>query len=133
MKSRWFILILLVGAAAIGMVTPLKKASSITTGSIEPPANRANDWLLAQTPKVRAEKLGRVAGEGCKGVQAFYQGKSVFNLDPQVSPKAFGLWSISCANGRSYSVLVNPEGSSKIMSCELLKAVHGGTCFKKYN
>jgi hypothetical protein len=36
--------------------------------------NPANDSLLAMSPQRQADLLGKVAGEGCKGKAAFYQG-----------------------------------------------------------
>jgi hypothetical protein len=69
--------------------------------------------------------LGKVVGEGCHGVKAFYMGSSA-------SDEA--LWSVRCSNGESYAVMISPDasGSTRVLSCATLKAMNAGECFKKF-
>ncbi len=90
-------------------------------------ANRSNDYLLALTLKARAVMLGHTVGEGCVGRDTFYMGigKTGFSKD-----KAF--WSVQCSDGQTFAVQVNPDGTTNVLECVVLQAVHGGTCFKKF-
>jgi hypothetical protein len=93
--------------------------------------NGANDWLLAQTPVVQADMLGKTVGERCKGKTAFYQGPIKNGLPiPGTEDDAF--WSVLCTDGRSFEVEVHPDGSGQVLECSVLKAMHGGECFKKF-
>lgn len=104
-------------AVALGLIT-VSAASA---------ANRANDYLLSVDPPTQATTLAGSVGENCKGKTAFYMGigKSGFSKD-----KAF--WSLRCADGREFMVQVNPDGTSNVMECAILKAVNAGTCFEKF-
>jgi hypothetical protein len=93
--------------------------------------NGANDWLLAQTPVVQADMLGKTVGERCKGKTAFYQGPIKNGLPiPGTENDAF--WSVLCMDGRSFKVEVHPDGSGQVLECSVLKALHGGECFKNF-
>lgn len=104
--------------------------------------NGANDWLLAQPNAGRADMLGKVVGDKCKGKTAFYQGtiKSDSHASADPRPKLPTLpgtendtfWSIMCYDGRSFEVEVHPDGSGKVLECAVLKAMHAGECFKKF-
>lgn len=66
------------------------------------------------------------SGEDCGSVtRNFFQG-----FDK--SRNAF--WNVACSNKMSYAIMINNDsvGSTKIMSCALLKAVNAGECFKKF-
>jgi hypothetical protein len=96
--------------------------------------NGANDWLLAQTPVAQANMLGKVVGERCKGKTAFYQGtiKSGPRALPIPGTENDTFWSVMCTDGRSFEVEVHPDGSGQVLECSVLKAMHGGECFKKF-
>jgi len=104
--------------------------------------NPANDWLLVHNGAARAERLGRVVGEGCKGQTAFYQGtiKTVSHVSSDPRPQAPVLpgtendafWSVRCADGRSYEVEVHPNGRGQVLECSVLKRLHASECFKKF-
>jgi len=148
--KRWILLTGIVGfVAAVAITrTPDQKSSEKQAGSSMKAStsshvrNPANDWLLAQTAPAAAEKLGKVAGQGCKGQVAFYQGdmKSNSGTSTDHRPKLPTLpgtendafWNVKCADGRSYSIEVRPDGSGSVLECSVLEAVHGGTCFKKF-
>ena len=89
--------------------------------------NGANAYLLSLAPNARAQMLGKVVGDRCVGKETFYMGigTSGFSRD-----KAF--WSVRCQDGRSYVVEAHPDGTSKVLECAALKALHAGECFKKF-
>ena len=89
-------------------------------------ANGANDYLLSVPPKIQASTLAKAVGENCRGQRAFYEGIGKSGLSEDK-----GFWSIRCADGRSFSVQVNPDGTSLVLECAVLKALNAGTCFKK--
>jgi hypothetical protein len=43
-------------------------------------------------------------------------------------------WNVACSNKKSYIIMINNDsvGSTRIMSCDVLKAVNAGECFKKF-
>jgi len=89
--------------------------------------NGANAWLMAAPPAQRIMKLGRVVGDGCVGKRAFYMGLGTTDISRN---RAF--WSIQCADRRSYAVQVNPDGTSKVLECWALRALHAGECFRSF-
>src|SRR5262245_46655719 len=88
--------------------------------------NSANDYLLASKPEERAKRLGNAVGEGCVGKTTFYGGIGTTGF---AKNKAF--WSVRCTDGSAFMVTIEPDGSSKVMDCKLLKAMNAGECFKK--
>jgi hypothetical protein len=104
--------------------------------------NPANDWLLAQSNAGRADMLGKVVGDKCKGKTAFYQGTIKSNSHASVDPRPKlptlpgtendTFWSIMCYDGRSFEVEVHPDGSGQVLECAVLKTTHAGECFKKF-
>ena len=88
--------------------------------------NSANAYLLSLAPEARATILGQAVGEGCVGKTTFYMGmaKSGFAKDK-------GFWSIRCQNGGAFVVEANPDGTTSVLECAVLKRVGGGECFKK--
>jgi len=65
--------------------------------------------------------LGKAAGDGCIGRKAFNMGLA----------SGVGNWSVTCTNGKSYSVGIYPDGSSKILDCSVLKSMAHVDCFKR--
>jgi Superinfection immunity protein len=164
----WTIVAIVVGSIGVGAwvynpstVTTAPITPTAPTTSTEPPApqqllrsgattpvasdevkNGANDWLLAQPNAARADMLGKVVGDKCKGKTAFYQGTiksdSRASVDPRSKlPTLRGtendtFWSIMCYDGRSFEVEMHPNGSGEVLECAALKATHAGECFKKF-
>lgn len=89
--------------------------------------NRSNDYLLSISPAEQAKMLGRVVGSHCAGHTAFYMGISETGFSQD---KAF--WSLRCVDRREFAVQVNPDGTSKVLECAVLKTMKAGTCFKKF-
>src|SRR5690349_7163683 len=102
-------------AAALGM--------ALFSTSNAHAANPANDYLLSVTPKVQAETLSKAVGEKCRGQTAFYMGLGTSGLGADK-----GFWSIRCTDGRSFAVQVNPDGTSRVLECAVLKALNAGVC-----
>jgi hypothetical protein len=94
--------------------------------------NPAHDWLLSQSSTGQVNMLAKMVGGGYRGKTAFYQGnmRSGAGALPGTENDAF--WSIRCYDGRSYEVEVHPDGSGKVLECSVLKAMHAGECFKKF-
>ena len=115
-------------------------STTITWASDVP--NPANNSLLAMSSRRQAAILGKIVGEGCKGKTAFYQGtmkdipqpKGGHRPQQPVPPTNENdtFWNVGCKNGRSYSIEVHPDGSSKVVECGAVHMFHVGECFKKF-
>lgn len=92
-------------------------------------ANPANDRLKAMPPEKRAGALAlflQQSGEKCPSVsRTFYQGSGK-NGD--------AFWDATCAGGKSWAIQVKNDsvGSTRILDCAVMKALHAGTCFSKF-
>jgi hypothetical protein len=130
------------GAALLCVVLPLAIVLSTTITWAGDIKNPANDSLLAMSPQRQADLLGKIAGEGCKGKTAFYQGtmkdlpqpkgdrRPQLPVPPEHQNDTF--WNVMCKNGRSYSIEVHPDGSNNVVECGIVKMFHLGECFKKF-
>jgi hypothetical protein len=91
-------------------------------------ANPAHDQLVSMQEHQRQLVLATFlvkSGEKCSSVtKTFYQGSDKMGN---------AYWNASCTGGASFVILVNNDatGSTRILSCKLLKAVNGGQCFTK--
>lgn len=105
-------------------------AASPTPISTPPPseeitANVASNALLKETPAKQAQALGKVVGDHCHGMRAFYDG---IGHDGVSRDQAF--WSLACKDGRTFMIMLSPsDHENKVMECSLLKAVNAGECF----
>jgi hypothetical protein len=88
-------------------------------------ANGANDYLLSVKPQVQAATLAKAVGTNCTGQTAFYMGIGKSGIS-----QGKGFWSVRCADGRPFMVQVNPNGTSSVLECGVLKRLNTGTCFK---
>jgi hypothetical protein len=121
-------------------VLPLAIIMSTTITWASDVNNPANESLLAMSARRRAEILGKIAGFGCKGKNAFYQGRMKDLPQPKgdrrpqlpVPPTNENdtFWNVMCKNGHSYSIEVHPDGSNNVVECG--KTFHLGECFKKF-
>jgi hypothetical protein len=89
-------------------------------------SNPANDYLLSISSAQQADALGKIVGDSCVGGTAFYMGAGEKGIGKD---KAF--WSLRCVDGREFEIMVNPEGSSKVLECSYLRLMNAGECFKK--
>ena len=64
------------------------------------------------------------------GYLAFYMG---FGDAGSGAGAGDGFWSIRCTDGRSFEVEVHPDGTSNVLECAVLEAVHAGHCFRKFS
>jgi len=127
---------------ALRIVFPLAIIMSTTITWAGDVNNPANDSLLAMSAQRQADILGKIAGEGCKGKAAFYQGTMKDIPQPEgdrrpqlpVPPANENdtFWNVMCKNGRSYSIEVHPDGSNNVVECGTVKMFHLGECFKKF-
>lgn len=92
-------------------------------------ANPAHEMLSKMSAAQRKSTLANFlvnSGENCPSVsRTFYQG-SLQNGD--------AFWNVACNGGDSWAVQIknDSKGSTTILSCKVLKAVGGGTCFKEF-
>lgn len=92
-------------------------------------ANPAHDQLSSMSEQQRRSVLATFlvkSGEQCSSVtKTFYQGSD---------KKGNAFWNAACARGDSFVIQVNNDatGTTRILSCKVLKAVNGGTCFTKF-
>lgn len=92
-------------------------------------ANKAHGVIEEMSDRDRNATFTRFlkqSGEDCNSViQNFFQG---FDKNRNA------FWNVACRNKNSYVIMINNDsvGSTKIMSCALLKAINAGECFKKF-
>ncbi len=89
--------------------------------------NGANDYLLTLTALQRLDMLAKVIGAGCRGQRVFYKGVGTAGLS-----KNEAFWDVTCTSGKSYEIEVHPDGSSQVLECSVLEAMHAGKCFKRF-
>lgn len=91
-------------------------------------ANPAQDRLAAMPELERSQALAvfvESGGHRCRIVaRTFFQGEDA---------KGNVFWNVACAGGESYVVVIKNDvtGSTRVMSCQRLRAVAGADCFKK--
>jgi len=91
-------------------------------------ANPAHDIISGMSEGNRKETFAALlsrGGEKCPTVsRTFYQGSD---------SKGDAFWNASCVGGQSWLVQVSndAQGSTRVMSCTMLKAMNAGTCFTK--
>jgi hypothetical protein len=85
-------------------------------------ANDAQNQLMATTEEHRRAAFQVViGGAGCDDVKrTFFQGEK---------PNGDAIWNIECDND-SYSIIVAPDGKTKLISCAQLMRLGGTQCFK---
>ena len=90
--------------------------------------NPTNAKLLAQKPADRLVNFGAAIKGGCVATKALYEG---IGKSGDAKDRAF--WSVRCANGKSYEVMIDPDvhGSTSILSCPDLQKFAHQTCFTK--
>jgi len=92
-------------------------------------ANPAHEQLSSMSESQRKSALAGLlvrSGERCSSVsRTFYQGSDKIG-------NAF--WNAACVGGDSFVIQINNDasGSTRILSCSVLKNVGGGTCFTKF-
>lgn len=92
-------------------------------------ANEAHARLMSLPEPDRATMLAaavRSAGDACdRGTRSMYQGSTKSRV---------ALWSVACRDGNAYSVSINPDrgGSTRFLSCTMLRALKAGECFRRY-
>jgi len=99
----------------VGVVVVLSVCGSVQANEAQKRIQKMSekDRRALFTFTMKDEKCGTVT-------RTFYQGA--------VSGDAF--WNVTCTNGRSYVVEVmdDAEGSTKILECDVIKAVGGTPC-----
>jgi len=91
--------------------------------------NVAHEGLQAMSEAQRKDALARLlreSGENCPvASRTFYQGSDS-------NGNAF--WNVACLGGKNWSIQIanDKNGSTRLLSCDMLAAVNGGVCFKKF-
>ena len=92
-------------------------------------ANPAHDRLQRMSSEDRNSfftKWLQGSGESCDvATRNFHQG---------TGKTGDVFWNVACRNGKAYSIMIynDAEGTNKVVSCAVLKALNGGECFKKF-
>jgi hypothetical protein len=92
-------------------------------------ANPAHEQLMRMSGTERNAALTnflKSSGEKCDSVtRSFFQGSD---------RRGNAFWNAACRNGQAFVIQVNNDavGSTRIMSCAMLKAMNAGECFKKF-
>jgi len=87
-------------------------------------ANPTHDRILKLPDGRRNEALTDLMdrlGESCEVTKSFFQG-----LDE--SKAAY--WSVACSNKRTFAIVMNDDGSNRVLECKRLKALSNIDCFK---
>ena len=108
------------------MLTVLSLAGVLTQEAWANPAHERLKQMSSGERNALFSKLFQGSDVGCNGVtRSFFQGSGK-------AGDAF--WNVACRNGQAYSIMIYNDavGSSKIVDCQVLKAVNGGVCFKKF-
>jgi len=107
---------------------PLASQAETTTRTLPSGtlANPAHEKLIALSEVGRNAALGYVVeDENCRVTRSFFQG---------VDNAGDAFWSVACANGKAFQIVIenNSRASTRVLECEVLKAVGGTECFKKF-
>jgi hypothetical protein len=67
-----------------------------------------------------------VQDEGCRVTRSFFQG---------LDKAGAAFWNVTCSNGKAFSIMIenNSRGSTQVLECEMLKAVSGVECFRRFS
>lgn len=107
----------------------LAAAILLLAGASPASANKANEILQKMSESERSAMLERYlhqTGEKCdKVTRTFFQGVQ------KETGAAF--WNVGCRDKNAYTIMINNDagGTTKIVSCAMIKAVGAGECFKK--
>lgn len=117
-----FVILAIVGSLSDRDGSPSSRRQTRESDST---GNVANDRLLALSGVDQAAALAAAVQGGCHGQYAYYMG--IYRKTGQ------GFWSVRCAGGASYAVMIEPDvvGSTRILECSALKVVAGTNCFEK--
>ena len=103
-----------------------KKQAESTSVTSQSTGNTAHDELQKLPMAEQAVRLGNMVEEGCVGKRAFYMG---------MDQERRATWSVGCANGTSYSVMIEPDnkGSTTVLDCRVMRATADIDCFATFD
>jgi hypothetical protein len=117
----WGIMALILGVIVFGYWLNNQK-----TVSIAAPDGPISNALLTVSPDAQATALGKSVGNRCVGKSSFFMGSGASGF-----AKGTSFWSVRCRDGRTFAVQENPDRTSVVMACSLLRDMHVGECFRK--
>jgi len=92
------------------------------------PQNDVSQELERMTPAERAARLAQIVGFWCVGTQTFLMGVAA---EGEEAGNAY--WSVSCLDGSSYAIQIDPLGRPVSIPCSVLADTgKGKECFKKF-
>jgi hypothetical protein len=97
----------------------------VTLQSYVPLSQLTNERILSLPPTQQTKVIASIVGKGCQGTSIFYMGQAEGTNNDNA------LWSIKCANGKSYIVEIKAGGGTGFLECSVLDTVHGTPCFQK--
>ncbi|HEV8676020.1 MAG TPA: hypothetical protein VGX21_18445 [Methylomirabilota bacterium] len=103
-------------------------ASVVATNVATAFANDAHEQLRKLPAATRTHALATTAtsaGFACAGASSEYKG---------MDKDRRAYWRVDCSNGQSYMVSIDDDkaGSTKVVSCALMRKVGADTCFVKW-
>ncbi len=104
---------------------PLIAAAIVLSGTTAL-ANPIHDKLMALSERERNEKLRDVVqDEGCRVTRSFFRG---------LDKAANAFWNVACSNRKTFSIMIrnDSQGSTRILECDVIKAMGGPECFQKF-
>ncbi len=115
-------------AALLAAGLTVTAAGAATRQAQSGPRNDYSAALQRLPPQERAARLAEVIGYWCVGTKTFLMG--VAARGPEAG---FAYWSLSCLNGDSYAVQIDPYGHAVAIACDVLAAEgQGRACFRKF-
>lgn len=97
----------------------------VTLQSYVPLSQLTNEHILSLPPPQQTKVIAGIVGKGCQGTSTFYMGQA------EGTSTDNALWSIKCANGKSYIVEIKAGGGAGFLDCSVLDTVHSTPCFQK--
>jgi hypothetical protein len=89
-------------------------------------ANQAHDRIARLPQSQRNEFLTEFmsrSGDPCDVTKSFFQG---------FDERKAAFWSVACSNKKTYSIMLNDDGSNTILDCKSLKARSNVDCFRPF-
>lgn len=90
--------------------------------------NEFSDRLERASPAERNARLAAITGYRCVGTDTFLMGVAQSGREAGLA-----YWSVSCLDGSSFAIQIDPLGRSVTIDCAALAAAgQGRECFKKF-
>jgi len=103
-------------------LAPFAAAFVVTSLAASPAHDRISKLPESKRNQVLTELMARF-GESCEVTKSFFQG-----LDESKS----AYWNVVCSNKNAYAIMMNDDGSNRVLECKRLRALSNIDCFKAF-